>query len=222
MTGTQETTTEEPASLIGAPTTRTRAKRAGAKRAGARRTGARRAGARRTGAGRAIATGAVLMCAAGIATTLANPALAAPKPVTLQALGKPVISANCQGGSYRVATAASPMTTISGRKWTSGIALTGTNCNTAFTWKLTSGYTSLNATFELDGADSGPLKVEFRSGNAPVKFKVNGKLVSQLKVGPQGPVRVGASLKGLRQLSIVLPNAGSDAGILDVTSSQLS
>ena len=212
MTGTQETTTEEPASLIGAPATRT----------GAWRTGARRTGAWRTGAGRAIAAGTILMCAAGIATTLANPAVAAPKPVTLQALGKPAVSANCKGGSYRVATAASPMTTISGRKWTSGISLTGTNCNTAFTWKLTSGYTSLNATFELDGADSGPLKVEFRSGNAPVKFKVNGKMVSQLKVGPQGPVQVGASLKGLRQLSIVLPNAGSDAGILDVTSSMLS
>lgn len=145
-----------------------------------------------------------------------------PEANNVAGFGKAGRHANCKRGSYRVATAASPMTTISGRKWTSGISLTGTNCNTVFTWKLASGYTGLNATFELDGSDSGPRKVELRPGNAPVKFKVNGKMVSRLKIGPRGPVEVAASLKGLRQLSIVLPNAGSDAGILDVTSSQLS
>jgi hypothetical protein len=197
MTTTQEVTNNKPASPIGAAS-------------------------RRIGAGRAIAAGAILLCTAGLGTTLANPALAGPKPVTLQGLGKPVVSANCRGGSYRVATKASPMTTISGRKWISGISLTGTDCDTAFTWKLPKGYTALNATFELDGADSGPLNVEFRAGNAPVKFKVNGKTVSQLKVGTQGAVQVGVALGGLSQLSIVLPNPGSDAGILDVTSSRVS
>ena len=74
---------------------------------------------------------------------------------------------------------------------------------------------------ELDGADSGPLQVEFRSGNAPVKFKVDGRMVSELKVGSQGPVQIEVPVAGVHHLSIVLPNSGSDAGILDVTSSNL-
>jgi hypothetical protein len=72
----------------------------------------------------------------------------------------------------------------------------------------------------LDAANSGPLPVQFRSGNAPIKFQVGGKTVSQLIVSGSSSVQVPVS--GLSQLSIVMPNPGSDAGILDVTTNSLS
>jgi hypothetical protein len=142
------------------------------------------------------------------------------KPANLQSLGKPAITAKCSGGSYRPATPASPMTTITGKKWTSGFSLVGTNCNTFFTWRLNTSYSSLRATVALDAANSGPLVVQFRSGNVPIKFQSGGKTVSQLKVTGSSAVQL--NLRGLRQLSIVLPNAGSDAGILDVTTNSLA
>ena len=151
---------------------------------------------------------------------LGSPAIAATKPATLQALGKPTVTAKCKGGSYRAATASSPMTTISGKKWTSGFALTGTNCNTLFSWNLKKGYSSFTAAIELDAANSGPLMVQFRAGNVPIKFAAGGKTVSQLKVGSQG-AQLQVPVRGISQLVIVLPNAGSDAGILDVTSNGL-
>ena len=170
---------------------------------------------------RALATSAMFLCTSVIVTTLANPAIAATRPISLLSLGKPVVTANCKGGSYHLATPGSPMTTISGQKWTSGISLIGTNCNTAFTWQLKAGYSTLDVRVELDGADSGPLQVEFRSGNIPLKFKVDGRTLSELKVGAQGPVSIEVPVAGLHHLSIVLPNQGSDPGILDVISSQL-
>jgi hypothetical protein len=169
---------------------------------------------------RALAAGALLLFSAGATTALTGAASAAAKPSTLQSLGKPTVTANCKGGSYRQATAASPMTTISGKKWTSGFSLTGTNCNTYFTWRLNSNYSTLKAAVELDASDSGPLTLQFRSGSTPVKFQAGGKTVSQLKVSKQSSVQV--TVRGLRQVSIVLPNPGSDAGILDVTSNSLS
>ena len=135
---------------------------------------------------RALTASAMFLCASAIATALANPAMAATRPISLLSLGKPVVTASCKGGSYHLATPGSPMTTISGQKWTSGIALIGTNCNTAFTWQLKGGYSTLEARLELDAADSGPLQVEFRSGNAPLKFKVDGRMLSELTVGSQG------------------------------------
>jgi len=170
---------------------------------------------------RALVAGATLLLTAGTATALATPAIAATKMVTLQSLGHPTVTAKCKGGSYRVATPGSPMTTISGKKWTSGFALTGTNCNTLFSWSLKNGYSTFKATIGLDAANSGPLAVQFRSTNAPIKFTVGGKTVSQLKVGTPG-AQVQVPLRGVRQLVIVLPNSGSDAGILDVTSNVLS
>ncbi len=167
---------------------------------------------------RALTASAMFLCASAIATTLANPAMAATRPISPLSLGKPVVTASCKGGSYHLATPGSPMTTISGQKWTSGIALIGTNCNTAFTWQLKGGYSTLEARVELDAAGSGPLQVEFRSGNAPVKFKVDGRMLSELTVGSQGPVPIDVPVAGVHDLSIVLPNSGSDAGILDVTS----
>ncbi|HXW82483.1 MAG TPA: hypothetical protein VEJ84_23495, partial [Acidimicrobiales bacterium] len=149
-----------------------------------------------------------------------SPALAATKPTNLQSIGKPAITASCKGGSYRLATAASPMTTISGKKWTSGFALVGTNCNTFFTWRLNSSFSTFKATVALDASNSGPILVQFRSGNVPVKFVAGGKTVSQLKVSASSPIQL--SVRSLRQLSIVLPNPGSDAGILDVTANSLS
>jgi hypothetical protein len=169
---------------------------------------------------RALTTSALLLFSAASTVALASPVLAAAKPNTLQSLGKPSVTANCKGGSYRPATATSPMTTISGKKWVSGFSLIGTNCNTYFTWRLNSSYSTLKAMVELDAANSGPLLVQFRSGNAPVKFQAGGKTVSQLKVSKQSSVQV--TVRGLRQLSIVLPNPGSDAGILDVTSNSLN
>lgn len=178
--------------------------------------------ARAPRAQRAFGASAILLCTLGIGVTLSSPAMAATKPATLQTIGKPTVSANCKGGSYRVATPGSPMTTISGKKWASGISLTGTNCNTSFTWKLKAGYSTLKATVELDAADSGPLQLAFRSGNVPIKFNVNGRSVTAIKVGPQGSVQVQVPVAGLRQLTITLPNSGSDAGILDVTTNSLS
>jgi hypothetical protein len=170
--------------------------------------------------GRALVTGAVLLFTAGTATALAGPAVAATKTATLQSLGKPTVTANCKGGSYRTASASSPMTTISGKKWTSGFALTGTNCNTLFSWSLKNGYSNFKAEIQLDAANSGPLLVQFRSGNTPVKFTAGGKAVYQLKVGPQG-AQIQLPARGISRLVIALPNAGSDAGILDVTSNSL-
>jgi hypothetical protein len=168
---------------------------------------------------RAFAASTLLLLSATATAALANPASAAAKPSSLQSLGKPSVTATCKGGSYRPATSTSPMTTISGKKWTSGFSLVGTNCNTYFTWRLGSSYSTLKAVVELDAANSGPLVVQFRSGNAPVKFQTGGKTVSQLKITKQSSVQV--TVRGLRQLSIVLPNPGSDAGILDVTSNSL-
>jgi hypothetical protein len=167
----------------------------------------------------ALAASALLVFTGG-AAALANPAVAATKPATLQSLGKPSVAAKCKGGSYRPATPTSPMTTISGKKWTSGFSLIGTNCDTSFSWRLNKPYSSLKATVALDASNSGPLLVQFRSGNALVKFQAGGKTVSQLKVTNNSSVVV--NLGGLRQLSIVLPNPGSDAGILDVTANSLS
>jgi hypothetical protein len=98
--------------------------------------------------------------------------------------------------------------------------LTGTNCDTSFTWQLNYSYSKLKATVALDQANSGPLKVQFRSGDAPIKFQVGGKTVSQLEVTASSSVQV--PVQGVGQLSIVLPNAGSDAGILAVTANSLS
>ncbi len=61
-------------------------------------------------------------------------ALGTTKAANLQSIGEPSVSAKCSGGSYRAATPTSPMTTISGQKWTSGFSLIGTNCDTSFTW----------------------------------------------------------------------------------------
>jgi hypothetical protein len=168
---------------------------------------------------RAVGAGALLLFTAGTAAALASPALATTKPTNLQSISKPGITATCKGGSYRQATAASPMTTISGKKWTSGFALVGTNCNTYFTWRLNGSYSTLKAAVALDAANSGPLLVQFRSGNVPVKFQAGGKTVSQLKLSTGSSVQV--TVRNIRQLSIVLPNPGSDAGILDVTSNTL-
>jgi hypothetical protein len=57
-------------------------------------------------------------------------------------------------------------------------------------------------------------------GNSPIKFQLGGKTVSQLEVTGSSSVQV--RVRGLEQLSIVLPNPGSDAGILDVTTNSLS
>ena len=147
-------------------------------------------------------------------------ALGTSKAAGLQALGEPRITAKCSGGSYREATPTSPMTTISGQKWTTGFSLIGTNCDTSFTWQLNYSYSKLKATVALDQANSGPLKVQFRSGDASIKFQVGGKTVSQLEVTGSSSVQV--PVQGVGQLSIVLPNAGSDAGILDITANSLS
>ncbi len=167
-----------------------------------------------------LAASALLLFTAGTTAALASPAVAAPKPTILQSLGKPTVAAKCKGGSYRPATTAAPMTTVTGKKWTSGFSLIGTNCNTFFTWRLNGSYSSLKAVIALDAANSGPLSVQFASGNVPVKFQAGGKTVSQIKISSGSSVQV--NVRGLRQVSIVLPNPGSDAGILDVTSNTLS
>jgi hypothetical protein len=148
-------------------------------------------------------------------------ALGTAKAADLQALGEPRVTAKCNNnGSYRAATPTSPMTTTSGKKWTSGFSLIGTNCDTSFTWQLNYSYSTLKATLALDASNSGPLGVQFRSGNAPIKFQVEGKTVSQLTITGSSSVQV--PVQGAGQLSIVLPNPGSDAGILDVTANSLS
>lgn len=73
----------------------------------------------------------------------------------------------------------------------------------------------------LDQSDSGPVAVSFRSGSTTLKFAANGKGVSTVKVSG-GPAHLEVPLYGVHQLSFVLPNGGSDAGILDVTSASLT
>jgi hypothetical protein len=169
-----------------------------------------------------LASAALSMLSAGLlAMSFAAPSLAAGKPVSLQSLGKPTVTANCKGGSYRAATASAPLLTISGQKSTTGFALTGTNCNTMFTWHIGPGYSELNVMAILDQSDSGPVGVSFRSVGTALKFTANGHNVSMVKVAGS-PAHLEVPLHGVHQLSIVLPNGGSDAGILDVTSAHLT
>jgi hypothetical protein len=118
-----------------------------------------RSGVRPPGERCAVAASTLLLLTAG-AAALPNPAAASTKPATLQSLGKPTVTAKCKGGSYRPATPSSPMTTISGKKWTSGFALVGTERNTFFTWHLNGSYSALSAAATLDAANSGPLLVQ--------------------------------------------------------------
>lgn len=169
-----------------------------------------------------LASAAMSAVTAGLlAVSFATPSLAATKPVSLQSLGKPTVTASCKGGSYRVATSSAPLNTISGQKSTTGFALTGTNCNTAFTWHIGPGHSELNVMAILDQSDSGPVALSFRSGSTALKFAANGKGVSTLKVSGS-PAHLEVPLRGVHQLSFVLPNGGSDAGILDVTSAGLT
>lgn len=85
---------------------------------------------------------------------------------------------------------------------------------------LNNDYSTLRATLALDQANSGPLKVQFGSRNTPIEFRVGGKTVWQLEVTGSSSVQV--PVQGLGQLSVVLPNPGSDAGILDVTANSRS
>jgi len=158
---------------------------------------------------------------AALSVGLASPSMASPKPATLQSLGKPAITAACKGGSYRVASPSAPLMTISGHKYSNGFALTGTNCNTLFTWQIPTGYSTLSATVVLDQSDSGPLAMTFKSGHTALKFTANGHPVSTFKAGTN-LAHVQVPVHGLHQVTIVLPNGGSDAGILDVTSSGLA
>jgi hypothetical protein len=167
----------------------------------------------------AITTFAAVTAAFSVA--LPNPSIAAPKPVTLQSLGKPAITASCKGGSYRVASSSAPLMTISGHKYSTGFALTGTNCNTLFTWRIPTGYSSLSATVILDQSDSGPLAMTFNSGRTALKFTANGHSVPTFKAA-SSPAHLQVAVHGLHQVSIVLPTGGSDAGILDVTSTALA
>ena len=147
--------------------------------------------------------------------------MAASKPLSLQSLGKPKITASCNGGSYHVASAATPITTISGKKWTTGFALWGTNCDTRFTWSVGNSFSEFRATVTLDMSGSGPVAVAFQSGSTPLKFTAGNRSVSTFVVG-QGSTQLKVPVRGVRQLSVVLPNRGSDAGIVVVTSNTLS
>jgi hypothetical protein len=167
----------------------------------------------------AVTTLAISTAALGLA--LAGPSMAAPKPASLQALGKPTIAASCKGGSYRVATSSTPLMTISGYKSKTGFALTGTNCDTSFTWQIATGYSKVSATVILDQSDSGPLAIAFKSGHNALKFTANGHNVSVFKAGTSA-AHLQVQVRGLHQVTIVLPNGGSDAGILDVTSDALA
>ena len=138
----------------------------------------------------AVTTLAISTAALGLA--LASPSMAAPKPASLQALGKPTIAASCKGGSYRVATSSTPLMTISGYKSKTGFALTGTNCDTSFTWQIATGYSKVSATVILDQSDSGPLAVAFKSGHNALKFTANGHNVSVFKAGTERGALAGA------------------------------
>lgn len=151
----------------------------------------------------------------------AGVSMAASKPLSLQSLGKPQITASCKGGSYHTASAATPLTTISGKKWTTGFALWGTNCDTRFTWSVSNRFSEFRATVTLDMSASGPVAVAFQSGNKPLKFTAGSRSVSTFDVG-QGSTQLKVPVRGVRQLSVVLPNRGSDAGIVVVTSNALS
>jgi hypothetical protein len=59
------------------------------------------------------------------------------------------------------------------------------------------------------------------TGHNALKFTANGHNVSAFKAGTSA-AHLQVQVRGLQQLTIVLPNGGSDAGILDVTSDALS
>jgi hypothetical protein len=92
-----------------------------------------------------------------------------------------------------------------------GVRAHGANCNTSFTWQIATRYSELSATVIVDQFDSGPATIAFRSGRAALKFTGNGHSFFAFKVGAN-PARLQVPLRGLRQLTIALRNAGSDAG----------
>ena len=78
---------------------------------------------------RTMAAGAILMCAARIATSSATRSLAAPEPVTLQALGKPFVGAKFQGLVPRRNGRLADDHRLGPNRF-SGVPLTCTNSNT--------------------------------------------------------------------------------------------
>jgi len=156
------------------------------------------------------------------ATTSARATSAAPSGVApvveLSALGSPTVSATCGGGSYRQATAAAPLNGISTSAAT-GFELTGSNCDTSFTWKLAHNYARFAATVFASRSDSGPVSVAFVGDGRPLPFTVGGAAATSARVS--SPLVVNVETAGVTSLTITLPNSGEDAGVLDVTDATL-
>jgi hypothetical protein len=147
--------------------------------------------------------------------------LTASATVSLRSLGAPKATARCVGAAYRVASAKQPIYVNGGRRFTSGFELTGASCDTTFTWRLAGRYTRFTADVYLNQADSGPLPLVFKSGSAVIAFSANAKTVKSATV-KTSVVRVQVTVSGVQNFSIVMPNGGNDAGLLDFTADLLT
>jgi hypothetical protein len=151
-------------------------------------------------------------------TGAVSPSASGAAPIDLAALGAPTVSAACGGGSYRQAAAASPLHGIATSAAT-GFELTGSNCDTSFTWKLGRGYARFTATVFPSMSDSGPVSVAFAGDGHPLSFTAGGAAATSVRVS--SPLIVSVETGGVASLTITLPNSGQDAGVLDFTDATL-
>lgn len=139
--------------------------------------------------------------------------------VGLPALGQPTVSAACGGGAYRQATSSAPLNGLNVSAPT-GFELTGSNCNTSFTWALAHKYSRFAARVFLSLSDSGAVSVSFSGDGHPLPFTADGAAVTVVHVSR--PVQVSVETSGVDSFTITLPNNGQDAGILDFTDASLT
>jgi hypothetical protein len=140
---------------------------------------------------------------------------------SLESLGPPTISAACSPAAYQTATKASPLTSISGTILMTGMRLSGAACDTTFTWHLDRRFVAASATIYLDRADSGPVPFTLRNGRSTLTFLANGHTVHRVTVGG-APLQLRVDLRGVDTFSVVMPNRGDDAGVLDITAGRLT
>ncbi len=168
-----------------------------------------------------IVTGGVVLGVTEIGNSRSSRPPISSTATSLESLGAPTVSGVCAPGSYQTATGLRPLATISGATLRAGMQLSGAACDTTFTWHVGRQFSAVRATVYLDRADSGPVPFTLRNGQSALAFLANGRTVDQVTVSGT-PVRVRVDLRGVDTFSIVLPNHGDDAGVLDLTPGHLA
>lgn len=156
----------------------------------------------------AVVLGAVLVTTPGVG--------AAATTVSLEHLGRPVITAPCAGGLEKAASPHRALTAEGDRSIRAGVELVGAPCDTSFTWTVPSGYATFRARLELDIADSGTEAVSFFAGGHRRVARRVTRSGTVTRV-PYSGALVTVRLAGATRFTIEMPNGGSDAGEVIVT-----